>query len=114
MKSKERLLGLVNQIKKAKEESIKASSYSDGYLDCIKDILNDEDSDFNKILTIKHDGKVRNEVYSEILPILEKTLEEFDLSKKEATVTQQAVVTTESSVMHPSERARSFLERIGR
>lgn len=114
MKSKERLVSLVNQIKKAKEESIKASSYSDGYLDCIKDILNDEDSDFNKILTIKHDGKIRNEVYSEILPILERTIEEFDLVKKESITAQTSTVPVESSAMHPSDRARSFLERIGR
>ena len=112
MKPKDKLFGLINQIKKAKEESIKASSYSDGYLDCIKDILNDESSDFNKILSIKHDGKVRAEVYSEILPILESVSLELDSIKKEGE--QVASQPAETSFMHPSERSRSFLERIGR
>lgn len=95
---------LISKIKQAREETIKAQSYADGYFDCIKDILNNEESDINKILEIKYDGKIRSEVYSELLPQLE------DISKNINADLQQQEVASE----HPSERARAFLERIGR
>ena len=59
---------------------------------------------------VKYDGKVRGEVYSEILP----TLEDFEKDDKFNSNVAIEAVEEESSVMHPSDRARSFLERIGR
>lgn len=93
---------LYNKIKLANLETIKAKAYSEGYLDCIKDMLNNENNDLNKILSIKNDALIKREVYEELLPILEDILNDN--------------VDTEKNVdnMHPSERARAFLERIGR
>jgi hypothetical protein len=96
---------LISKIKQAREETIKAQSYADGYFDCIKDILNNEESDINKILEIKYDGKIRNDVYTEMLLQLE------DLSKSSVA---EVVHQPEKSSDHPSERAKAFLERIGR
>jgi hypothetical protein len=115
MKSRDKLVNLISQIKNAKSESSKAVSYSEGYLDCLKDILNDDCNDLNKIIMVKYDGKVREEVYSEVLPILEainsQNLPGQEVSSPTGIVSDE---TSESSVMHPSDRARSFLERIGR
>lgn len=110
MKTKAKLSSLISKMRIAKEETTKAVAYSEGYLDCIKDLLGDESSDFSKILMVKYDGKVRGEVYSEILPVLE------DLEKDDKFNPNVAIesVEEESAAMHPSDRARSFLERIGR
>ena len=110
MKTKTKLSSLISKMKIAKEETTKAVAYSEGYLDCIKDLLGDDSTDLNKILLVKYDGKVRGEVYSEILPVLED-LEKDD--KFNSTVAIEAPE-EESASMHPSDRARSFLERIGR
>jgi hypothetical protein len=110
MKTKAKLSSLISKMRIAKEETTKAVAYSEGYLYCIKDLLGDESSDLSKIMMVKYDGKVRGEVYSEILPVLED-LEKDD--KFNSSVMVEAVE-EESSVMHPSDRARSFLERIGR
>ena len=110
MKTRAKLSSLILKMKIAKEETTKAVAYSEGYLDCIKDLLGDDSTDLNKILLVKYDGKVRGEVYSEILPVLED-LERDD--KFNSTVAIEAPE-EESSIMHPSDRARSFLERIGR
>ena len=110
MKQKSKLSGLISKIKNAHEETVKAVAYSEGYLDCIKDLLNEDSNDLNKIMMVKFDGKVRGEVYSEIIPMLE------DIEKEEkvnATISIEAV-SSEPEMMHPSDRARSFLERIGR
>lgn len=105
-----KLSSIISKIKLAKEETQKAVAYSEGYLDCIKDMLNDEANDINKIMNVKYDGKVRGEVYSEILPLLE----DIQKSEKEnSNITLESRL-EEGSVMHPSDRAKSFLERIGR
>jgi hypothetical protein len=108
MKQKTKLSGLISKIKNAHEETVKAVAYSEGYLDCIKDLLNEDSNDLNKIMMVKYDGKVRGEVYSEILP----TLEEIDRGETSGVILE--AVSSDSEVMHPSDRARSFLERIGR
>jgi hypothetical protein len=110
MKTREKLSSLISKMKIAKEETTRAVAYSEGYLDCIKDLLGDDSNDLNKILLVKYDGKVRGEVYSEILPVLE------DLERDEKFNSGVVIEAPEeeSSVMHPSDRARSFLERIGR
>lgn len=110
MSTKLALSSLINKIKVAKEETVKAVSYSEGYLDCIKDMLNDESNDLNKIISVKYDGKVRNEVYSEILPILEKIEKEVEIKD----IPAQEIRSEEQTSNHPSDRAKSFLERIGR
>lgn len=115
MNSRDKLLNLISQIKNAKSESNKAVSYSEGYLDCLKDMLNDDCNDLNKIIMVKYDGKVREEVYSEILPILESI---SDQNKPGQSAPTSTGITSEEnaeySAMHPTDRARSFLERIGR
>jgi len=108
MKQKTKLSGLISKIKNAHEETVKAVAYSEGYLDCIKDLLNEDSNDLNKIMMVKYDGKVRGEVYSEILP----TLEEIDRGETSGVILE--AVSSDPEVMHPSDRARSFLERIGR
>lgn len=110
MKQRSKLSGLISKIKNAHEETIRAVAYSEGYLDCIKDLLNENSNDLNKIMMVKFDGKVRGEVYSEILPMLE------DIEKEENTSSGVVLeaVSSEQEMMHPSDRARSFLERIGR
>ena len=67
-------------------------------------------NDLNKIMGVKYDGKVRGEVYSEILPILEKAEKEESLNESVSIET----TASDYTAMHPSDRARSFLERIGR
>lgn len=62
------------------------------------------------MLMIKYDGKVRGEIYSEILPFLEEFEKENELSSNVIIENREE----ESSAMHPSDRAKSFLERIGR
>lgn len=108
MKQKTKLSGLISKIKNAHEETIKAVAYSEGYLDCIKDLLNEDSNDLNKIMIVKYDGKVRGEVYSEILPMLEA------IEKEEVSEVILEAVSSEPEAMHPSDKARSFLERIGR
>jgi hypothetical protein len=108
MKQKTKLSGLISKIKNAHKETIKAVAYSEGYLDCIKDLLNEDSNDLNKIMIVKYDGKVRGDVYSEILPMLE------DIEKEENSGVMLESVSSQPEVMHPSDRARSFLERIGR
>jgi hypothetical protein len=110
MSVKKTLELLLKKINDANKESIKANSYSDGYLDCIKDILDDNLGDLSHVLKVKHDGKVRNEVYSEIIPVIEKAISQSEVSVMEQKVDSSA----EESFMHPQERTRSFLERIGR
>jgi hypothetical protein len=107
----QKLNSLINKIKTAREETVKAKSYSEGYLDCIKDILNNEQSDFNKIIEIKYDGTIREDVYNELLPLIEDLEKEFKLEKKNELT---SVIETKVESDHPSDRARSFLERIGR
>ena len=108
MKQKTKLSGLISKIKNAHEETIKAVAYSEGYLDCIKDLLNEDSNDLNKIMIVKYDGKVRGEVYSEILPMLET------IEREENSGVILESVSSEPEEMNPSDRARSFLERIGR
>lgn len=110
MKQKTKLSSLISKIKSAQEETIKAVAYSEGYLDCIKDLLNEDANDLNKIMMVKYDGKVRGEVYSEILP----RLEEIEKDEKPNSTIMVEAVSSEPEIMHPSDRARSFLERIGR
>lgn len=101
-----KLNSLISKIKQAREETIKAQSYADGYFDCIKDIINEESSDINKIIEIKYDGKIRSDVYNEILPQLEEIAKQ---SLSEGPSQQTEVIYD-----HPSDRAKAFLERIGR
>jgi hypothetical protein len=105
---KSSITSLISKIRASQEETTKAVAYSEGYLDCIKDMLSEELNDLNKIMSVKYDGKVRGEVYSEILPMLE------GIEKEESASEQPIVVIESEPVMHPSDRARSFLERIGR
>jgi hypothetical protein len=104
-----KLSSLIKRIKTAKAEAEKASLYSEGYLDCIKDLLNEEENDINKMIGIKFDGRIREEVYSEILPVLE----DIDLSYQTLPKVQ-ASEQSQAEGMHPSDRAKSFMERIGR
>ena len=110
MKTNSELSSLIKKIRNAKEETTKAVAYSEGYLDCIKDMLNNDGNDLNKIMGVKYDGKVRGEVYSEILPILERA-EKEELPNESISIETTA---SDYAAMHPSDRARSFLERIGR
>lgn len=48
MKTKQKLSNFISKMKIAKEESLRAVAYSEGYLDCMKDLLSDESSDFKK------------------------------------------------------------------
>lgn len=107
----QKLNALVSKIKSAKEETIKAKAYSEGYLDCIKDILNNEESDFNKIIDIKYDGTIRGDVYDELLPLIEDLAKELRVEQK---IELTSIVENKLDPEHPSERAKSFLERIGR
>jgi hypothetical protein len=104
-----KLSSLIKRIKAAKSEAEKASLYSEGYLDCIKDLLNEETNDINKMIGIKFDAKIREEVYSEILP----TLEDIESSSQPIQNTS-ALEQPPLEGMHPSDRAKSFMERIGR
>ena len=112
MKQKSNLSGLISKIKNSQKETVKAVAYSEGYLDCIKDILNESSNTLVEIMNVKYDGKVRGEVYAEILPMLEE-LENQEKTNSAPSVVLESVV-SESEMMHPSDRARSFLERIGR
>lgn len=96
----ERLKGLIVKIEVSKLESIKAVEYSEGYFDCLKDILDQKISEFNNVMTIRHDGLIRQKVYEEILPILNSIV-------KEGTETA-----AEEPPEHPSVRAQNFLNRI--
>jgi hypothetical protein len=116
MKKFSKLSNLVSNIKNSQKETTKAIAYSEGYLDCIKDLLNGNANDLIRIIEVKYDGKVRAEVYSEILPTLEQLEKEEKEEKSDvqtSTVVLESVV-SEAEAMHPSDRARSFLERIGR
>ena len=104
MKSNFKINMLLSKLNAAKEESLKAESYADGYLDCLKDLLNDDAKDFSNILSIKYDGKIRAEVYSEIIPALEDALKDTS-----GGTVQEA---TPSTSNHPSDRAASFLQRV--
>lgn len=109
--SNDSLTNLINKIKAAKEESVKAVAYSEGYLDCIKDMLNDSENDINKIISVKYDGNVRNEVYTEVLSVL-RLLQSKNIS--ETSKVSEVIVADKSVAIHPSDKAKSFLERIGR
>lgn len=102
MKGNFKINMLLSKLNAAKEESLKAESYADGYLDCLKDLLNDDAKELSNILSIKYDGKIRFEIYSEIIPAIE------DATKEASVVSAEAP----SSNMHPSDRAASFLQRV--
>ena len=107
----QKLNTLINKIKSAREETVKAKSYAEGYLDCIKDILNNEQNDLNKILEVKYDGTIRGDLYDEILPLIE------DLAKDSISEQKNelgSIIESKIDYNHPSDRAKSFLERIGR
>ncbi len=97
MNKQERLTSLIVKIEKSKLESIKATEYSTGYFDCLKDIIDQKITELNNVMTIKYDGVVRQKVYDEILPILN------DIAKNED---------IEEPAEHPSVRAQNFLNRI--
>jgi len=107
------LKNLLAKIQVAHGESVKAVAYSEGYLDCIKDMLNDDINDFNKIVAVKYDGKVRCEVYDEIISALNLVMASDSVTEKILT-TQKQESAENSHAMHPSDKAKSFLERIGR
>lgn len=99
MGKESRLKNLIIKIESSKLESIKAQEYAAGYFDCIRDIMDEKNSEFNKAMEIKYDSKVRLRVYEEILPIL-KNIEASPLE-----IDQEAE--------HPSLRAKNFADRIG-
>lgn len=103
MKSNFKINILLSKLNAAKEESLKAESYAEGYLDCIKDLLNDEAKELNNILSIKYDGKIRKEIYSELIPLVEDLQKDNQLEQE----------SSNSSISnHPSDRAASFLQRV--
>jgi len=104
MKNNFKINMLLSKLSAAKEESLKAEAYANGYLDCLKDLLNDDAKDFSNILSIKYDGKIRAEVYSEIIPVVEDAL------KDPSGGNIQEVTSPVSN--HPSDRAASFLQRV--
>jgi len=64
MKTRAKLSSLISKMKIAKEETTRAVAYSEGYLECIKDLLGDDSNDLNKILLVHYDCKASGEVYS--------------------------------------------------
>jgi len=103
---------LINRIKISQDESKKAHSYADGYLDCLKDIMIESQGEVSKIFNIKNDGNIRMQVYSEILPILEEITKEVEsLDSNDTKINNDS---TNGEFVHPSERARNFLQRIGK
>ena len=103
---------LINRIKISQDESKKAHSYADGYLDCLKDIMIENQGEVSKIFNIKNDGNIRMQVYSEILPILEEITK--DIKSLESNNIKVNTDPTNDEFIHPSERARNFLQRIGK
>ena len=114
MSAKKTLELLLKKINDANSESIKASSYSDGYIDCIKDILNHNLCDLSDVIRLKHDGEIRTEVYSEVMPVIQKAINEIDAVSAELKQPALQSVIADESFLHPQERTRSFLERICR
>jgi hypothetical protein len=110
MKQKTKLSTLIAKMKAAHEETIKATAYHDGYLDCIKDILSEDSQSLNQLIRTKYDSVIRQEIYSELLPMLEAIATEQEVIQ----VKSEPSTATESTAMHPTDRARSFLERINR
>ena len=102
MKGNFKINMLLSKLNASKDESIKAESYANGYLDCLKDLLNDDAKELSNILSIKYDGKIRSEIYSEIIPLIE------DAAKDGSSHNTESV----SQNMHPSDRAASFLQRV--
>lgn len=117
MRTKEKLSLLIDKIKISQEESQKAESYADGYLDCLKDIMLEKQGEVGKIFDVRYDGNIRMKVYSEIIPVLNDILNDLNVSEREEKKEEKIVEqhSNESSeYIHPSERARAFLQRIGR
>jgi hypothetical protein len=110
MKSKTKLSTLIAKMKAANLETVKATAYHDGYLDCIKDILSEDSQSLNELIKSKYDSKIRGEIYSELLPLLESVANEQEI----ISVKSEPSSPTESTALHPTDRARSFLERINR
>lgn len=93
---------ILSKIEASKLECEKAKSYAEGYIDSVKDFFNNEINDFNKILKTKYDAEIRLDVYDELLP----SLKDID--------SQNPETTEDKSSDHPSARARSIMERLGR
>jgi hypothetical protein len=99
MGKESRLKNLIVKIESSKLESIKAQEYAAGYFDCLRDVMDEKISEFNKAMEIKYDSKVRLRVYEEILPTL-KSIEETSTD-------------VEQDAEHPSSRAKNFMDRVG-
>lgn len=104
-----KLQSLSGSIEKANLESIKAQSYADGYLDCIKDIISGENVEFSKILEVKFDGKSKTEAYSDIAKVVTEMIKYVDQQPEQKNQYQE----NEFSI-HPNDRAQKFLERINK
>jgi len=96
---------IANSVDVAKTESSKSNLYYDGYFDCIKDLLSDDNSFFMNLLEKKFEGKAKQEAYEDVSSLL-SSLKVFIENLPEFSAQE----TTDFSI-HPNERAQRFLER---
>ena len=104
-----KLQSLSGSIEKASLESVKAQSYADGYLDCVRDIISGENVEFSKILEIKFDGKSKTEAYSDITKVVLEMIKYVEQQPEHKNASDD----NEFGV-HPNDRAQKFLERINK